>query len=195
VAVKEAVFPWARFAGVDVILGPEMKSTGEVMGVAMDLPTAFAKSQLAAGIRLPERGRVFLSVRDEDKPALVDIARRLQRLGFTLLATGGTCRYLAGKGIEAEPVAKVTEGQPNIVDRIRAGEVALVLNTTSGSQDIADSFSIRRESLQQGVPTCTSVELASLLVQGLGTLDRSQRAVQPLQTFLADVPRQRSFLR
>jgi carbamoyl-phosphate synthase large subunit len=184
VAVKESVFPFARFSGVDVILGPEMKSTGEVMGLADDFPTAFAKGQLAAGVKLPRSGRVFLSVKDEDKPAVVDLAKRLRTLGFTLVATVGTYRYLASKGVLTEQVRKVTEGRPHIVDKIVDGEIALVINTTFGKQEIADSFSIRREALMHGIPYYTTVQAARMAVGALEALSRGELPVKPLQDYL-----------
>jgi carbamoyl-phosphate synthase large subunit len=185
VAVKESVFPFARFAGVDVLLGPEMKSTGEVMGLAEDFPTAFAKSQLAAGLRLPKTGKVFMSVRDEDKPAVVDLAKRLRALGFTVVATGGTHQYLAQKGVDSERVAKVAEGRPNIVDKIVDGAICLVINTTFGRQEIADSFSIRREALMQGLPYFTTVQAARMAVMGLEALARAELPVRALQSYLS----------
>ncbi|XXF81021.1 carbamoyl-phosphate synthase large subunit [Myxococcaceae bacterium GXIMD 01537] len=184
VAVKESVFPFARFAGVDVILGPEMKSTGEVMGIAEDFPSAFAKSQLAAGVKLPRSGKVFVSVKNDDKPAVVDLARRLQSLGFTLVTTEGTHAYLKSKGIETEIVAKVTEGRPHIVDKIVDGEIALVINTTFGKTEIADSFSIRREALMHSVPYYTTVQAARMTVGALEALLRKEIAVKPLQDYL-----------
>ncbi|SES99397.1 carbamoyl-phosphate synthase large subunit [Stigmatella erecta] len=184
VAVKESVFPFARFSGVDVILGPEMKSTGEVMGLADDYPSAFAKSQLAAGVKLPRAGRVFISVKDEDKPAVVDLARRLRTLGFELVATSGTHTYLAKKGIQAQQVQKVKEGRPNIVDKIVDGAIVLVINTTFGKQEIADSFSIRREALMHGIPYYTTVQQARMVVGALEALRRSDLSTKPLQDYL-----------
>ncbi|WP_225409470.1 carbamoyl-phosphate synthase large subunit [Stigmatella hybrida] len=184
VAVKESVFPFARFSGVDVILGPEMKSTGEVMGLADDYPSAFAKSQLAAGVKLPRSGRVFISVKDEDKPAVVDLARRLRTMGFELVATSGTHSYLAKKGIQAQQVQKVKEGRPNIVDKIVDGAIVLVINTTFGKQEIADSFSIRREALMHGIPYYTTVQQARMVVGALEALRRSDLSVKPLQDYL-----------
>ncbi|CAM3800870.1 carbamoyl-phosphate synthase large subunit [Corallococcus sp. ZKHCc1 1396] len=184
VAVKESVFPFARFAGVDVILGPEMKSTGEVMGIADDYASAFAKSQLAAGVKLPKAGRVFISVKDEDKPAVVDLAKRLRAMGFTLTSTSGTHGYLRTKGIESQLVQKVKEGRPNIVDKIVDGEIVLVINTTFGKQEISDSFSIRRESLMHSVPYYTTVQAARMAVGALESLKRSDLAVKPLQEYL-----------
>ncbi len=183
-AVKESVFPFMRFSGVDVILGPEMKSTGEVMGLAEDWPSAFAKSQLAAGVKLPKTGRVFISVRNDDKPAVVDLARRLRALGFTIVATGGTHRYLQQKGIPSDPILKVGEGRPNAVDRIVDGAIALVINTTTGKKEIADSFSIRREALMHGIPYYTTVQGARMAVGGLEALARGDLPVKPLQAYL-----------
>jgi len=184
VAVKESVFPFARFPGVDVILGPEMKSTGEVMGIADDYYSAFAKSELAAGSALPSSGTVFISVKDDDKPAMVDLAKRLRALGFRLVATGGTHRYLKNKGIEIEHVLKVTEGRPHVVDKIVDGEIDLVINTTFGKKEIADSFSIRRESLMHSVPYYTTVQAARMAVGAIEALARGRIPVTALQDAL-----------
>jgi carbamoyl-phosphate synthase large subunit len=184
VAVKESVFPFARFPGVDVILGPEMKSTGEVMGIADDYYSAFAKSELAAGSALPSSGTVFISVKDEDKPAMVDLAKRLLALGFRIVTTGGTHRYLTNKGIETEHVLKVTEGRPHVVDKIVDGEVDLVINTTFGKKEIADSFSIRHESLMHSVPYYTTVQAARMAVGAIESLARGQLPVVSLQDAL-----------
>jgi carbamoyl-phosphate synthase large subunit len=185
VAVKESVFPFARFAGVDVILGPEMKSTGEVMGIADDFPAAFAKSQQAAGVKLPRSGKIFISVRNDDKPAVVDLARRLRTLGFKLVTTGGTHGYLATKGIETEKVLKVAEGRPHIVDKIVDGEIVLVINTTFGKQEISDSFSIRREALMHSVPYFTTVQAARMAVGAMESLMHTELTVKPLQDYLS----------
>jgi len=184
VAVKESVFPFARFPGVDVILGPEMKSTGEVMGIADDYYSAFAKSEAAAGSALPRSGTVFISVKDEDKPAMVDLAKRLRALGFRIVATGGTHHYLANKGIPTEHVLKVTEGRPHVVDKIVDGEVDLVINTTFGKKEIADSFSIRRESLMHSVPYYTTVQAARMAVGAIEALVRGRIPVMALQDAL-----------
>jgi carbamoyl-phosphate synthase large subunit len=185
VAVKESVFPFARFSGVDVILGPEMKSTGEVMGIASDFASAFAKSQIAAGVRFPPPGEaVFLSVRDDDKPAVVDLARRLRALGYPLVATRGTHAYLAGKGVSTEKVLKVTEGSPSAVDLICGGRIGLVINTTAGKREIADSFSIRRQALMHGVPYFTTVQAARMAVGALEALARRRLEYRPLQELL-----------
>ena len=184
VAVKESVFPFARFPGVDVILGPEMKSTGEVMGIADDYASAFAKAELASGSKLPRAGTVFISVKDEDKPAVVDLAKRLRALGFHIVATGGTHRYLDGKGIPNEHVLKVTEGRPHVVDKIVDGKIDLVVNTTFGKKEIADSFSIRRESLMHQVPYYTTVQAARMAVGAIESLARGQLPVVSLQDAL-----------
>ncbi|MCC6333620.1 MAG: carbamoyl-phosphate synthase large subunit [Myxococcales bacterium] len=184
VAVKESVFPFARFPNTDVILGPEMKSTGEVMGLDARVENAFAKSQLASGTKLPQGGLAFLSVKDDDKPALVDLARRLRALGFSLCATGGTVDYLARKNITAERVKKVLEGGPHVVDRIVKGEIALVINTTAGKKEIADSYSIRRESLMRGVAHFTTMEAARMVVGALEAEKKGPREYRPIQEWL-----------
>ncbi|MET0402492.1 MAG: carbamoyl-phosphate synthase large subunit [Cystobacter sp.] len=188
VAVKESVFPFARFAGVDVILGPEMKSTGEVMGIASSFPAAFAKSQQAAGVKLPRSGKVFISVRNDDKPAVVDLARRLNALGFKLVTTTGTHDYLRTKNIVTEKVLKVAEGRPHIVDKIVDGEIVLVINTTFGKQEISDSFSIRRESLMHSVPYFTTVQAARMAVGAMESLMNAEQTVRPLQEYLGTKP-------
>jgi carbamoyl-phosphate synthase large subunit len=160
VSVKEAVFPFARFRGVDTVLGPEMRSTGEVMGIAADFYSAFWKAQAAAGNTLPRDGRglrAFVSVRDADKPAVVDVSRRLVAMGFEVLATNGTAAFLAQRGIGATVVRKVHEGRPSIVDRMKNGDVHFVVNTTAGKREIADSYSIRRETLMKGIPYFTTL--------------------------------------
>ncbi len=184
VAVKESVFPFARFSNTDVILGPEMKSTGEVMGLDSRVDAAFAKSQLAAGTTLPSGGNCFVSVKDDDKPGLVDLARRLERLGFGLLATGGTHEYLQKKGIKSTRVNKVLEGAPHIVDRIQKGEVTLVFNTTAGKKEISDSFSIRRESLLKGVAHFTTLEAARMVVAALESQAGNARRYRPIQEWI-----------
>src|SRR5439155_4938988 len=157
VAVKEAVFPFARFPGVDLILGPEMKSTGEVMGLDVDFGRAFAKSQLGSGTNLPFEGQVFVSVRNQDKSALVEPCRQLVEMGFALVATAGTARALAKEGLAVAHVNKVSDGRPHIVDLMLSGGVQLVFNTTEGVQAIADSFSLRRTALTNDIPYYTTV--------------------------------------
>jgi carbamoyl-phosphate synthase large subunit len=184
VAVKEAVFPFARFPGVDPILSPEMKSTGEVMGLDADFGRAFAKSQLGAGTGLPLEGCAFVSVRDQDKAALVDPCRRLAEMGFALLATKGTACALAAAGLPVTLVNKVREGRPHIVDRMLSGAVQLVFNTTEGSQAIADSFSLRRTALTHGIPYYTTVAGARAAAQAIAALRAGSLEVAPLQSYL-----------
>ncbi len=170
VAVKEAVFPFARFPGVDPVLGPEMRSTGEVMGLDRNFEAAFAKSQIACGVYLPTEGRCFVSVKNLDKPALVPIARDLMELGFRIMATGGTADYLTEHGIEVERVNKVAEGRPHIVDAMKNGDVQLVFNTTEGAQSYRDSFSIRRTAVTQNIPYYTTMSGARASIQAIRRL-------------------------
>jgi carbamoyl-phosphate synthase large subunit len=183
VSVKEAVFPFARFPGVDIILGPEMKSTGEVMGIDAAFPLAFAKSQIAAGTMLPSGGTAFVSVKDADKPRVVNAVKRLSGLGFRIIATTGTQRFLAGKNISCDKVNKVLEGRPHIVDAIKNGEVQLVINTTEGAQALADSRSLRREALLHKVPYFTTLAGASAAALGIEALLGGQLEVRPLQSY------------
>ncbi len=183
VAVKEAVFPFARFAGVDIILGPEMLSTGEVMGLDTDFARAFAKSQLAGGTELPQTGVVFVSVRDADKPHLVALTARLVKLGFSVLATQGTARYLQEAGHEVATVNKVLEGRPHIVDAMKNGEVDMVFNTSEGAQSIADSFALRRTALLNRIPYYTTVAGARAAVQAIGVLRSGGLEVAALQSY------------
>ena len=166
-SVKEAIFPFAKFQGVDPILGPEMRSTGEVMGVGRDFGAAFARAQEAAGIRAPNAGKAFVSVRDPDKKRVLPVARALLERGFTLVATSGTAAWLRDNGFDCEQVNKVAEGRPHIVDLIKNGDIAYIVNTTEGRQAIADSFSIRREALQQRVTYSTTIAGAKALLHSL----------------------------
>src|SRR5579862_9902560 len=184
VAVKEAVFPFARFPGVDLILGPEMKSTGEVMGLDRDFGRAFAKSQLGSGTELPLQGCVFVSVRDRDKAALIGPCRQLALWGFELVATRGTARQLGEAGLPVKSVNKVQEGRPDIVDEMRSGRIQLVFNTTEGAQAIADSFSLRRTALTHGIPYYTTVAGARAAVQAISALREGCLEVAPLQSYL-----------
>jgi carbamoyl-phosphate synthase large subunit len=184
VAVKEAVFPFARFPGVDLILGPEMKSTGEVMGIDADFGRAFAKSQLGSGTSLPLEGRVFVSVRDRDKAALVEPCRRLAAMGFSLTATVGTAASLDAAGLLVSRVNKVRDGRPHIVDRMLSGEIQLVFNTTEGSEAIADSFSLRRTALTTGIPYYTTVAGARAAVLAIAAMRAGNLEVAPLQSYL-----------
>ncbi len=181
VAVKEAVFPFARFAGVDTVLGPEMRSTGEVMGIAPDFATAFLKSQIGAGGRLPEGGTVFVSVREQDKPFFAALAARLVALGFRVLATHGTADFLAGEGLTVERINKVREGTPHIVEAILAGRVHLMFNTTEGAQSLRDSFSLRRAALMRDIPYYTTRAGAKAAVDGIAILGEADLAVYSLQ--------------
>jgi carbamoyl-phosphate synthase large subunit len=167
-SVKEAVFPFLKFPGVDTILGPEMKSTGEVMGVGETFAEAFVKSQLAAGIRLPAAGKVFISVRNADKPKVLEIARALAGLGFSLIATRGTAAYLTERGLAVETVNKVAEGRPHIVDMIKNGDIVMVVNTTDERRSsVQDSYSIRRSALQARITYYTTVAGARAACLGM----------------------------
>ena len=168
--VKSPVFPWSKFSGADPVLGPEMHSTGEVMGVAPALGEAFAKAQLAAGQRLPTSGAAFISVRDRDKPKAVEMARQLAKLGFTLAATRGTADALRAAGLPVESVFKVKEGRPNVVDLIKGGRVALIINTPAGMEPFFDEKSIRRAAVTYRVPTITTIAAAQAAVEAITAL-------------------------
>lgn len=183
IAVKEAVFPFARFPGVDTLLGPEMRSTGEVMGLDTDFALAFAKSQLGAGVELPREGTVFVSVRDEDKERVLPAVRLLADIGFKVMATGGTQRFLAEKGIDAVKINKVLEGRPHIEDAIRNRQVQLVINTTDGNKAISDSKSLRRAALMQKVPYYTTMAGALAAAEAIRALKNGQLEVRPLQSY------------
>ncbi|TWI03796.1 carbamoyl-phosphate synthase large subunit [Luteimonas cucumeris] len=170
-SVKEAIFPFAKFQGVDPILGPEMRSTGEVMGVGRNFGAAFARGHEAAGIKAPPVGKAFVSVRDPDKPRLLPVAQDLVRRGYTLVATAGTASWLRERGIECAQVNKVIEGRPHVVDLIKNGEIAYIVNTTEGKQAISDSFSIRREALQHRVTYSTTIAGAKALLHSLDYRD------------------------
>jgi carbamoyl-phosphate synthase large subunit len=182
VAVKESVFPFGRFPGVDTILGPEMKSTGEVMGIDSSFAMAFAKAEIAASSHLPSHGLVFISIRDGDKPKLEPIARGLNELGFDLIATGGTADYIAKLGIACARINKVLQGSPHIVDVMREGRIAMVINTPD-SNGTADSFSIRRTALEMRIPFFTTMSGASAGVQGIRALKSHPLEVRPLQDY------------
>jgi carbamoyl-phosphate synthase large subunit len=167
-SVKEAVFPFIKFPGVDTILGPEMKSTGEVMGVGANFAEAFVKSQLAAGARIPSSGRAIISVRDEDKAKTVEVARILAGAGFALYATRGTASYLQAAGLSVTPVNKVNEGRPHVVDMIKNGEISMIINTVEPKRSaIQDSYSIRRSALQQRVTYYTTMSEARAACMGI----------------------------
>ncbi len=183
IAVKEAVFPFARFPGVDTLLGPEMKSTGEVMGLDADFALAFAKAQLGAGVDLPRSGAVFVSVRDEDKAKVLPSVKRLADLGFRVIATGGTQRFLAEHGVAAEKVNKVLEGRPHIEDAIRNRQVQLVFNTTDSQTAVSDSKSLRRATLMQKVPYFTTMAGAAAAAEAIAALKAGSLEVRPLQAY------------
>jgi carbamoyl-phosphate synthase large subunit len=183
VSVKEAVFPFAKFPGIDTLLGPEMKSTGEVMGIDHSFGVAFAKAQIASGTLLPLEGTVFVSVQDADKAALVPIAKRLVSCGLQLIATDGTARHLAERGLPVEKVNKVQEGSPHIVDAIRSGRVVLVINTPKGYGAHRDSFPIRRSALECRVPYFTTIAGAAAAAEGIEFLKKQDLGVCPLQEY------------
>ena len=183
IAVKEAVFPFARFPGVDIILGPEMKSTGEVMGIDADFGRAFAKSQLGSGTSVPVEGRVFISVRDRDKTAMVDVSRRLRDMGFIIVATAGTADVLNAAGVATESVKKVREGRPHVVDSIISGDIQLVFNTTEGAKAIADSYALRRSALVRKIPYYTTVAGAKAAVEAISAMRAGGLEVAPLQSY------------
>jgi carbamoyl-phosphate synthase large subunit len=183
VSVKEAVFPFSRFPGVDTLLGPEMKSTGEVMGIDRTFGLAFAKSQMAAGQNLPLAGTAFISVKDEDKEAVLGPAGRLGGLGFRILATGGTSRFLAERGVPNERVNKVREGRPHIVDMIKNREVDLVINTVSGKKTVHESVSIRTAALAMEIPYSTTVSGARAVAQAIEALREGGLEVKTLQEY------------
>jgi len=192
VAVKESVFPFHKFPGVDIILGPEMRSTGEVMGVGASFAEAFLKASLAAGQELPSEGLVFISVRDHDKQAACDIGHRLAQLGFRILATRGTGEALARAGVKSEHVNKVTQGPPHAVDRLRSGDIVMVINTTEGLKAIQDSRSIRRETLLSGVPYFTTIAAASAAVEAIEARRDEGLSVCSLQEYHLDLAARRS---
>ncbi len=187
ICVKESVFPFIRFPGVDTILGPEMKSTGEVMGIDTELRRAFAKAQIAAGTNLPLSGTAFISVKDDDKPRAVSIASKLQELGFSLMATRGTARYLENLQITCKMVNKVIEGRPNIVDHLKNGEIQLVINTTFGEKEIAQSYSIRRTALIHNVPYYTTISGARAAVGAIEVLKKEGLDVRALQDYYIEI--------
>ena len=181
--VKEAVFPFARFPGSDPVLTPEMKSTGEVMGIDRDFPTAYSKSQLGQGTELPSQGTLFVSVKDSDKPLIVGPVKQLADLGFKVLATGGTAQYLADAGVPVERVNKVAEGRPHIVDRIIDGEIALIFNTTEGWQSHKDSHSIRASALEKKIPYYTTAAASAATARAIATVRASELEVRSLQDY------------
>jgi carbamoyl-phosphate synthase large subunit len=183
VCVKESVLPFIKFPDVDTLLGPEMKSTGEVMGIDRSFGTAFAKAQIAAGMNLPKSGRVFVSVRDEEKEEILPAVRMFHRLGFAVAATAGTAAFLNGHGVPAETVLKIQEGRPHVADRIKNGEISLVINTPLGAQSQADSYYIRRTALVYNVPYFTTPAAAKAVAHAVSHLVRDELTVRSLQEY------------
>ena len=183
ISVKESVFPFIKFPGVDTLLGPEMKSTGEVMGIDREFGKAFAKAQLGANVKLPTSGKVFVSVRDSDKKAIIEPVRKLVDAGFLIVSTKGTAAYLRAHGITAQPINKVKEGRPHCVDMIKSNEISLVFNTTFGAQSIIDSFSIRRTALVYNIAYFTTIAGVEAVVDGILALQRESLDVTPLQEY------------
>ncbi|MEW5724391.1 MAG: carbamoyl phosphate synthase large subunit, partial [Thermodesulfobacteriota bacterium] len=184
VSVKESVFPFNRFPGVDTILGPEMKSTGEVMGIADGFGEAYAKSQFAAGQMLPTAGRVFVSVRDRDKKAVAQVAREFARQGFQLVATRGTAAVLRDHGLEVDVVNKYHEGQPHVIDLIKNGDIALIINTAKGRRTVKDAVSLRRNALLYKVPYVTTIAGAWATTEACEVLRKKQVfSVKSLQEY------------
>jgi carbamoyl-phosphate synthase large subunit len=181
-AVKSPVFPFNKFRGVDTILGPEMRSTGEVMGVAKGFGQAFAKAQLAAGQRLPRKGAIFLSVSDHDKRHVAPLAKELHALGFRLVATRGTAAALEAAGVPADRVYKVNEGRPNIVDLVKTGKIDMVINTPLGRESFYDEKSIRRAAIRYNIPCITTLSAANAAALGIRALIEDSFDVQPLQS-------------
>ena len=183
IAVKEAVFPFARFPGVDPVLSPEMKSTGEVMGIDKSFAMAFAKSQIGAGNILPTEGKIFVSVKDTDKPVILPACKKLVDMGFELIATGGTARYLEENGVSVSTINKVAQGRPHIVDHIIDGDVAMIFNTTEGWQSLKDSESIRRSALVEKIPSYTTATASVATVEAISALKNERLEVRPLQDY------------
>jgi carbamoyl-phosphate synthase large subunit len=186
VSVKEAVLPFDRFAGADALLGPEMRSTGEVMGVAADFPAAFAKAQAAAGARLPAAGTVFLSVTDTDKAAVVGIAAQLHDLGFRIAATRGTASAISRMGIPVERLNKIGQGSPHVVDWIEGGDVDLVINTPTGTAARSDGYEIRRAAVARGIPCITTISGGMAATRAIAAARAGQPAVVSLQELHRD---------
>jgi carbamoyl-phosphate synthase large subunit len=188
IAVKESVFPFAKFPGVDAVLGPEMKSTGEVMGIDRDFRKAYLKSQLAAGSFLPTSGKVFVSVKNSDKRAVMTLARRLVEMGFSLVATAGTARVLERNGMTVEVIHKVAEGyRPNALDLMKRGEIALVLNTPEDGRAVKDSFMIRRTAIMSSIPYYLTVDGAQAAIGGIEALLKGELGVRSLQEYHRDL--------
>jgi len=183
ISVKEAVFPFSRFPKVDTLLGPEMKSTGEVMGIGENFGIAFAKAQAAAGYELPKGGTVFISVHDGDKVKTLPVARRFLQLGFKLIATAGTSKFLEQNGIPADRVYKLKEGRPHVVDKIKSGEIQLVVNTSLGKKPTSDSYEIRRTTLVHNIAYATTIAGAQAIAEAVFALQKGDWDVKTLQEY------------
>ncbi len=189
VSVKEAVFPFVKFAGVDIVLGPEMKSTGEVMGISERFSIAFAKSQLAAGTVLPASGKIFISVADRAKEHMVGLARRLEKMGFELLATRGTAERLEAAGIRVQRLKKLPQGHPNVLDYMVDGDLRLVMNTPSGKGARTDEGRIRAAAVSHGIPCITTIQAADAAVLAMEALRQEELTVQAVQDRFPKQPR------
>jgi carbamoyl-phosphate synthase large subunit len=183
--VKEAVFPFNRFPGVDVLLGPEMRSTGEVIGLDRGFGVAFAKSQLGAGSQLPKTGTLFVSVRDSDKPRILPAVKMLEEIGFQIVATAGTQRYLEEQGVKARRINKVLEGRPHVVDAMKNGDFKLVFNTTEGAGALSDSRSLRQAALLHKIPYYTTLAGAIAAAEGIKAYLSGDLEVRALQEYFA----------
>jgi carbamoyl-phosphate synthase large subunit len=181
--VKEAVFPFLKFPGIDTLLGPEMLSTGEVMGISDDFGIAFAKSQVSAGNSLPSKGSILFSVKDDDKHRAVELAKQMVQMGFKIIATKGTCIEFINNNVPSEFVLKMNEGRPNIVDWIINGKINLIINTTIGAQSIKDSFLIRRTALDRQVPYVTTIRGAGAVAKAVSAMQKRELNVKPIQCY------------
>ncbi|MCG8601310.1 MAG: carbamoyl phosphate synthase large subunit, partial [Verrucomicrobiales bacterium] len=182
-SVKEAVFPFAKFPGIDISLGPEMKSTGEVMGIDADLGMAYAKAQMAASSELPLEGNIFISVKDSDKDAAVELSREFSEMGFTIFSTSGTAKRLADEGVPVHRLPKLAEGRPNVLDMIKNGEIAMVINRPSGRVPRRDEVRIRSGALANRVPIITTMRAARACVGAIRSQKSAELGVMPLQDF------------
>jgi len=186
--VKEAVFPFIKLPGVDPVLGPEMKSTGEVMGIDYDFGLAYYKAQLAAGMRLPLEGTVFISVKDKDKnERIVWVAKKLKELGFRIVATKGTAEYLKKNGVEVEVVRKVSEGRPNILDEMINGKIDLIINTPSGKKGRNEGYIIRRMAVDHNIPYITTIAGAIAAVKGIEAVKKAKMTIKSIQEYHKEV--------
>ena len=180
-AIKEAVFPFNKFPNVDVLLGPEMKSTGEVMGIDENFGLSFAKSQMACGNALPTSGTAFISVKDKDKKSALEFAKTLKNLNFKLCGTSGTAKFLRTKGINCNKINKVREGSPHIVESLNAKKIELVINTAGSTKSVSDSYTLRRSALINKIPYCTTIAAANACIQAIDSLKNKKIRVKPIQ--------------